>query len=235
MAQFRICGEMDPMLEVALERGEEILAESGAMVTMDACLELKGKAQGGFMGSLKRAMFQGESLFQQHIMANDDGKVLLAPTISGSIQLLEVGAKQYRLNDGAFLASHETVTLETKTQSIGGAMFGGSGGFFVIETSGSGTIAVSGFGSLYAMEVTADKDVIVDNGHVVAWDANLDYDVSITTSQSSGFFGKLLNSQTSGEGVVLRFSGNGTVYICSRNQQSFLNWILMQIPKPTGD
>ncbi len=114
-------------------------------------------------------------------------------------------------------------------------MFGGSGGFFVIETSGSGTIAVSGFGSLYAMEVTADKDVIVDNGHVVAWDANLDYDVSITTSQSSGFFGKLLNSQTSGEGVVLRFSGNGTVYICSRNQQSFLNWILMQIPKPTGD
>lgn len=232
MAQFRLCGEMDPMLEVSLDTGEEILAESGAMVTMDACLELKGKAQGGFMGSLKRAVLQGESLFQQHIYATKAGKVLLAPAIPGSIKLLDVGDKQYRLNDGAFLASDSTVNLETKTQSMSKALFAGSGGFCVMETSGTGKVAVSGFGSLYAMEVTPEKEVIVDNGHVIAWDRNLDYEVTVTTAASSGFFGKLLNSQTSGEGLVLRFKGSGTVYICSRNQGSFLGWIFMNNPNP---
>lgn len=231
MAQFRICGEMDPMLEVSLDKGEEILAESGAMVTMDACLELKGKAQGGFMGSLKRAVLQGESLFQQHIYAKGAGKVLLAPGIPGSIQLLEVGEKQYRLNDGAFLASDETVSIESKSQGMGQALLGGSGGFFVMETEGKGTVAVSGFGSLYSMEVSPGNDVIVDNGHVIAWDKNLEYEVTVTTAESSGFLGKLLNSQTSGEGLVLRFTGTGTVYICSRNQSSFLGWIFSNTPK----
>jgi uncharacterized protein (AIM24 family) len=33
-----------------------------------------------------------------------------------------------------------------------------------------------------------------------------------------GFFGSLVNSATSGEGVVLRFSGEGKVLICSRNR-----------------
>ncbi len=235
MAQFRLCGEMDPMLEVSLDKGEEILAESGAMVTMDACLELKGKAQGGFMSSLKRAVLQGESLFQQHIFANKAGKVLLAPAIPGSIQLLDVGAKQYRLNDGTFLASDSTVALESKSQGAAKALFGDSGGFFVMETSGTGKVAVSGFGSLYAMEVTPDKDVIVDNGHVIAWDTGLDYEVSMTTAASSGFFGKLLNSQTSGEGLVLRFSGTGTIYICSRNQGSFLGWIFQNNPADNND
>lgn len=235
MADFRICGEMDPMLEVSLNTGEEILAESGAMVTMDASLDLKGKAQGGIMGSLKRAVLQGESLFQQHIVAKNPGKVLLAPTIPGSIQLLEVGAKQYRLMDGAFLASHSTVSLETKTQSMSQALLGGSGGFFVMETSGTGIVAVSGFGSLYSMEVRPDKEIIVDNGHVIAWDTNLEYEVSMSTSSSSGFWGKLVNSQTSGEGIVLRFRGSGTVYMCSRNQGSFLGWIFMNNPDKPND
>jgi len=37
---------------------------------------------------------------------------------------------------------------------------------------------------------------------------------------------------TSGEGVVNRFSGNGTVYVCSRNRGGFLNWILSRISAP---
>ncbi len=233
MANFRICGEMDPMLEVSLNAGEELLAESGAMVTMDASLELKGKTQGGIFGSLKRAVLQGESFFQQHIIAKEAGKILLAPTIPGSIQLLEVGAKQYRLADGTFLASHSTVELETKTQSVSQALMGGSSGFCVMETSGTGIVAVSGFGSLYSMQVTPEKEVIVDNGHVIAWDTNLEYEVSMSTAASSGFWGKLVNSQTSGEGIVLRFRGSGTVYMCSRNQGSFLSWIFMNNPNPS--
>ncbi len=235
MSIFKVCGDMDPMLEVSLERGEDIIAESGAMVTMDACLELKGKGTGGALQSLKRAVFQGESLFQQHISAaNGAGKVLLSPMMPGFIQLLDVGAKQYRISDGSFLASNSTVNLETKTQNVGKALFSGTGGFFIIETSGSGKVAVSGFGSLYEMEVAPGQDIVVDNGHVVAWDASLEYELSMTTAQSSGLFGKLVNSAVSGEGIVLRFKGSGKVYLCSRNKSSFLGWIISKIPVQTS-
>ena len=38
--------------------------------------------------------------------------------------------------------------------------------------------------------------------------------------------GRLVNSVTSGEGVVLRFSGKGRkVVICSRNKDNFIAWM----------
>jgi uncharacterized protein (AIM24 family) len=33
--------------------------------------------------------------------------------------------------------------------------------------------------------------------------------------------GNIVNSATSGEGIVLRFSGRGKVFVCSRNPASF--------------
>jgi uncharacterized protein (AIM24 family) len=78
------------------------------------------------------------------------------------------------------------------------------------------------------LEVEPGKDAIIDNSHVVAWDSTLHYEVSITTGTSGGFLGNLINSQTSGEGIVLRFSGRGKIYVCSRNRAAFKAW--MQAP-----
>ena len=141
---------------------------------MDNTLELKGKAQGGALNSLKRAVFQGESLFQQHSAATGGaGKVMLSPEIPGDIKLLDVGAQQYRLSDGAFLASSASVAIESKSQSAGKALFGGTGGFFIMETSGQGTLAMSAFGSMHEIDVAADKELILDNGQLVGSSANL--------------------------------------------------------------
>jgi uncharacterized protein (AIM24 family) len=38
-------------------------------------------------------------------------------------------------------------------------------------------------------------------------------------------FSSMVNSVTSGEGIVLRFSGRGKVFICSRNRDNFLDWV----------
>jgi len=84
---------------------------------------------------------------------------------------------------------------------------------------------VSGAGSLFELEVTAGKDVIVDNGHVVCWDSQLQYELSMSTAQNSGFLGNLLNSATSGEGMVLRFRGHGRIVVCSRNRQNTVTWL----------
>ena len=79
--------------------------------------------------------------------------------------------------------------------------------------------------------INPGNDVIVDNFHVVAWDSHLNYSISTSTAKSSSFLAGLVNSVTSGEGIVNRFSGNGKVYVCSRNRNGFLGWIASKVTK----
>jgi uncharacterized protein (TIGR00266 family) len=229
MPVFTITGDVDPFLHVSLRQGEKIYCESGAMVMMEAALDLKGKISGGIGAALMRRFANGESFFQQHIEAvRGDGDCLLSPTLPGAMQTLDLGNQQYMLSDGAFVAATSGVELKVRTQSLGNALFAGSGGFFITETSGVGQAVVSGFGSISQLEVEPGRDVIIDNSHVVAWDSALRYEISVTTGGNSGFLSNLVNSQTSGEGVVLRFSGKGKILICSRNSASLQAWLMRQ-------
>lgn len=223
---FQTVGERDPFLLVQLSRGETVHAESNAMVSMDASLDLKAQMQGGLLSALGRKLANGESFFQQHIQASrGDGEVLLAPLLPGDIQVLDVGPQQYMLNDGAFLASETSVNITARMQGIGQALFGGTGGFFVMETQGSGKLAVAGFGSVFALTVAPEQDVIIDNQHVIAWDSRLKYSISASTTRSKGLLGNLVNSVISGEGLVTRFSGAGKVYVSSRNPGNFVGYL----------
>lgn len=225
MPTFSVTGDVDPFLHVAMARGETIYCESDAMVMMEATLDLKGKMRGGLGSALMRSFANGESFFQQHIEAvRGNGDCLLSPTLPGAMQVVDVGTRQYMVSDGAFVAATSGVDLKVRTQSLGNALFAQSGGFFITETSGQGQVVVSGFGSMSVLDVEPGKDAIIDNAHVVCWDSALRYEISITTGQSGGFLGNLVNSQTSGEGVVLRFSGAGKVYVCSRNRAAFRKW-----------
>ncbi len=226
MPTFTVTGDVDPFLHVSMRQGEKIYCESNAMVMMESALELKGRMSGGIGAALMRTFANGESFFQQHIEAvKGDGDCLLSPTLPGAMQVVDVGQRQYMLSDGAFVAATSGVDLKVRTQNVGNALFGQSGGFFITETAGSGQLVVSGFGSMSQLEVEPGKDIVIDNAHVVCWDSALRYEISVTTSQSGGFLGNLVNSVTSGEGMVLRFSGAGKVLVCSRNRDTFVAWL----------
>ena len=77
-----------------------------------------------------------------------------------------------------------------------------------MQTKGIGDILVSAFGDIIPLEVTPDKPITIDNEHVVAWDASLNYDIHV----ASGMFGF-----TTGEGLVNEFHGQGIVLIQTRN------------------
>ena len=231
MSLFTVTGDVDPFLHVSLQKGEKIYCESNAMVMMDDTLDLKGKLTGGFGSALMRRLSNEESFFQQHIEAvRGDGDCLLSPTLPGAIEILDVGEHRYLLSDGAFVAADSAVTLTVRTQNIGSAVFGKAGGLFICEASGSGKLAVAGFGTSFILNVEPGKNVIIDNAHVVAWDSRLHYEISVTTRQGSGLFGQLVNSVASGEGMVLKFSGEGKVVICSRNRENFIAWLVKGMP-----
>ena len=231
MTTFTSTGDVDPFLHVALKQGDKIYCESDAMVMMEATLDLKGRMNGGIGSAIMRRFANGESFFQQHIEATrGDGDCLLSPVLPGALEIVDVGKCQYLLNDGAFVAATSGTEMKVRMQNIGNTLFAQSGGFFVMEATGRGQVVVSGFGSMFQLDVAPGKDVIIDNSHVVCWDNTLHYEISVTTGSASGgglggMLGNLVNSATSGEGIVLRFSGTGKVYVCSRNRESFLAWV----------
>ena len=154
MPVFNLTGDNDPFLHVSLAKGEKIYCESNAMVMMETSLELKGRMSGGIGAALMRTFANGESFFQQHIEAvRGDGDCLLSPTLPGAMQILDVGARQYMISDGAFVAASASVELKVRTQSLGNALFAQSGGFFITETAGNGQLVVSGFGTISELEV----------------------------------------------------------------------------------
>jgi uncharacterized protein (TIGR00266 family) len=228
MPSFNTTGDVDPFLHVSLKQGEKIYCESDAMVMMESTLDLRGRMTGGIGSAIMRRFANGESFFQQHIEAvRGDGDCLLSPVLPGAIEVIDVGARQYLLNDGAFVAATSGTEMKVRTQSIGNALFAQSGGLFIMETSGSGQVVISGFGSMFQLDVIKGKDVVIDNAHVVCWDNTLKYEISVTTGGSGGvkgFLGNMVNSATSGEGIVLRFSGSGKVFVCSRNRDTFQKW-----------
>ena len=161
---------------------------------------------GGLMSGLKR-MFGGETLFRNTFTAQGaHGEVLFAPPLCGDMAVLEVGPRQWCVQNSAYVASSPAVTVETKGGAFKG-FFSGAG-FFVLGTSGDGQMLIGSFGALEAIDVKSA--MVIDTGHIVAWETSLTYQV---TKAGAGWVASLL----SGEGLVCTFSGTGTVYIQSRN------------------
>ena len=222
-------GNTCPLATVALDKGESIKVENGAMVYMkDVSIAGKmnssKKGLGGLLGAIGRSLTSGESMFiTEATGTSHDGLLGIAPSIPGKIVCLEVTpACHYYLNNGAFLACDNTVSYEMKTQSVGKALFGGTGGFFVMHTSGQGDLLINAYGDIMEINVDADHPIIIDNEHVIAWDDSLDYEIKI----ASGTFGF-----TTGEGLVNEFHGTGKVYIQSRNLHSLADALTPFIPQ----
>jgi uncharacterized protein (TIGR00266 family) len=233
MATFTVTGEVDPFLHVALQQGDVIYAESNAMVMMEDVLDLESSmGQGGLFGAIVRRIATDESFFLQKIVATrGNGDLLLSHSVTGQVELLDVGPVQYILTDGAFLACSGQVSLKPAMQGISHALFGDTGGFVVLRTEGSGKIALAGFGSTFFLDVQPGRPVLIDNQHVVAWDTRLTYELAVSTTQSGGFLREAVSAATSGEGVILRFSGQGKVLVCSRNRKHFLQWVHDGLPE----
>jgi uncharacterized protein (AIM24 family) len=76
---------------VALDPKENIQVEAGAMVAMSPDLEMKTEAKGGFMKSISRSMFGGESFFMNTYTGSSQGDTIaLAPALPGDIAVIEM-------------------------------------------------------------------------------------------------------------------------------------------------
>lgn len=209
-------------LKVELESGEILKAESGAMVSMDNHVEISGKSEGGLLGGLGR-MLAGETFFLQKLTTSSkNAEVILAPTMLGDIQELELKNETWSVQKDGFFAGDDNIEVSTKMQNLAKGLFSGEG-FFILKVSGSGKLFVSSFGSIIKVGIPADKEYIVDNHHLVAWPEKISMKIQ---KASKGW----ISSLKSGEGLVVKFTGPGSIYIQTRNSRGFGNWIKQFIP-----
>lgn len=213
-------------LRVQLEPGEQIQAEAGAMVTRSPQLEMATRLNAGrkagffrrvqaFFVALMRKLFGGETVFINEFSGPAGGEVVLAPSLSGQITHRPMARSQPLLvQGGSYLASTGQVDTRLRFAGLRG-LLGGEGLFF-LECSGEGDLFINSYGGI--VEVDCDGGFIVDTGHIVAFDASLDFKVK-------GAGGGLKSLFLSGEGLVMQFSGKGKIYLQSRNLGALVGWI----------
>jgi len=217
--------EAFPVVKCQLERGEKIKAESDAMITMSATVDVEGKMDGGILSGLARKFLAGESFFFQELIASrGPGEVLLGHPLPGGILDVELdGSYGLVVQKDGYLASTQGIQVDTKMQNLSKGLFSGEG-FFVLNVTGRGTVFVSSYGVIHPVNLGAGEEVIIDNGHLVAWPDYMQYSIE---KASSGW----ISSVTSGECLVCRFRGPGVVLIQTRNPSGFEAWIRSMIPK----
>ncbi len=200
-------------LLVELSPGEMVRAVSGAMNWMDSDMGVKARLMGGFIRSISRKLLGGSSMFISEYSTENSGRVSLAPLLPGAISSVRLDDSKIWLTSGAFLAASEGIDLRTKFYGLR-AFFSGKGPF-LIEASGSGEVWFNAYGALIEREL--DGPLTVDTGHVCAFEPTVDYKI--------GGMGGIKQTLFSGEGLVMKFSGRGRVYLQSRNIQGTVGWL----------
>jgi uncharacterized protein (TIGR00266 family) len=206
---------------VLLRKGESVRAESGAMVGMDSAISIQTAATGGFLKSLSRSVLGGESFFQNTFVAEADGQIFFAPSLPGDIIVMEMTGNDLIVQSGSYLACDTTITVDSKWG--GSRSFFGGEGLFMLRCSGTGTLIVTSFGAIHKTTLQAGQRFTLDTGHIVAFDAHMPYSLRKVGSWKSTIFG--------GEGLVVDFTGPGDVYLQTRSPESFLGWLIPNLPR----
>ena len=224
--------EFDPsysLLTVELDPGESIKAETGAMVAQAGVDMKTGMGGGGLFGGIRR-MIGGESFFLNTFTGERSGGwVSLAPPSPGDIGSfdLEPGTNLF-IQSSSFLACTENVDTDTQFQGFRG-FFSGESLFFIraYAERGSGTVFYNSYGAIKQVPVTPGQELVVDTGHLVAFSDDVEYSIG-----KVGGIGSLI---AGGEGLVMRFRGNGHVWVQSRNLASLADKLMPFMPKTGGN
>ncbi|KAG8814295.1 hypothetical protein FRC17_001215 [Serendipita sp. 399] len=210
--------DSNSILTVTLQQGYGIKAKPGAMVAMAGTVQI----QGSMKISFTKMMTGGEMSESRY---TGPGELILAPEIWGDIVPIPIQPNvTWSVGKDAYLGCTMGVTRTTKSQGLMKGLMSGEG-FFVAKVSGQGIFFAQSIGAILKRELRPGEEWIVDNGHLVAWSASY----SMERINTSG--GGLFSASHTGEGMVCRFRGPGTVYLQTRNPESLGQWIAAQVPR----
>lgn len=214
-------GPVFSTLTLDLQQGEQVRAESGAMVSMSPSVTLEAKTSGkGLMGTIKAAV-GGEGLFATLYTASAGaGELVLAPSAPGDIMRMELQHDTWFAQRGAYLAGDPSLTLST--QGSIKALISGEG-LFLQKIEGTGDVYFSSYGAIFYRDLAPGETYIVDTGHIVAFPSSVTYKIR---KAARGLFSTL----ASGEGLVCEFMGPGRLFMQTRTISALARLIAPFMP-----
>jgi len=218
---YEIRGAEMQFVEIELDPGEAAIGEAGSLMFMDEGIVMDtvfgdGSAQQGglfakLLGAGKR-LVTGESLFTTVYSNTANGKrrVAFAAPFPGKIlpiDLRTLGGTLVCQKD-SFLCAARGVSLGIAFQRRLSVGFFGGEGFIMQRLDGDGLAFVHAGGTVVRRELAAGQSLRVDTGCVVAYTAEVDFDIEYVGRIKTALFG--------GEGLFLaRLSGPGSVWLQS--------------------
>ena len=213
--KFEILKEPMAMLEVQMNTGEKITAESGAMVYMKGDFEIKTRTrEGGLFKKIKVSALGGESFFVNDYIAHGVCSIgLTGPPLGDIVDLnIEPGAG-YIVQSASYVASTAGVTLDTQWQGFTKGLFGSE--FFMLKATGHGEMFLNAYGGIIRKELSSGEKMILDNFHLVALSDQVNYRVTRVGGIKATFLG--------GEALVTEMTGPGNVYFQTKNIREFID------------
>jgi uncharacterized protein (TIGR00266 family) len=231
VVDYRIFGDDLQLVEIELDPGEGVRAETGTMTYMEPGIEMQTGTGGGIFKGFKRAI-TGESFFITTFLNTGAGKshAAFAAPYPGKIipiELADFGGRILCQKD-AFLCAAAGIEIEIAfTKKLGAGVFGGEG-FILQRLEGEGRAFVHAGGTIVEKDLAAGETLRVDTGCLVAFATTVDYDIQ--------FVGGFTNALFGGEGLFLaRLTGPGKVYLQSLPFSRIADRVLAAAKFQTGE
>ena len=207
--QSKITGSTMPVLEIALEPGEKIIAEPGEFSWMSANMVLRTTTQTAgaksIWGALGRAVSGGGLFMTEYTSEGGTGVIAFAAKVPGTIHEFDVApGRSYMIHRDGFLCATEGGTLAMAFQrSLGAGIFGGNG-FIMQKLGGPCKAWIELGGELVTYDLKAGETIKVHPGHVGMFEDTVNFDIVTMRGISNAIFGGagLFIAQLSGPGKV---------------------------------
>ena len=210
--QTRIHGTTMPAIEILLQPGESVIAESGELSWMTQSIGLNTHTQfaggGGFLGAIKRMACGGTLFMTEYRAMNYPGEVAFATKVPGHIVPLELrsGYDAYMIHRHGFLCGTPGIQIGLGfQQSLGAGIFGGSG-FLLQKIAGQGTAWLELSGEVVVRDLQPGETLRVHPGHVGAFQASVSFQITRVPGIRNLIFG--------GDGLFLAaLTGPGRIWL----------------------
>lgn len=231
--EHRIIGTTMPVLELLLQPGEQVFAESGELAWVSWAIQLQtgtsvGGQQGGLMATLGRA-FAGATIFMtEYTAAGGMGMVSFCAKLPGQILPLEITPNRgYLVHRHGFMCATRGVQIGMGVQQrLGAGIFGGTG-FRMQRLTGQGMAFVEMHGEVVHYDLQPGNTLRVHPGHVAMFEEGVDFNVTTMPGIRNALFG--------GDGLFLAtLTGPGRIWLQSMSLPHLAHAIAHYMPHHEG-
>ena len=229
-----IRGTTMPVLEVRLDPGESVVAESGQLGWFDDGVELETTtAAAGADGVWDAALrtFGGGTFFMTRYQSvSKSGVVAFPARLPGKIVQVPLGpGHSYLIQRHGFLAGLEGVELSTALHPghVGSAALGGFG-FMLQKLEGTGHAWLELAGELSEYDLQPGQTMHVHPAHVGLVESSVSYELGMVPGLKNKLFG--------GDGLfLLKLTGPGKIWLQSLSLPLLANALEPYLPHTNGN